>query len=439
AADDRRRGRLRGRRHPQAGDRRGRQLSGPRALLPRRGGAARAASDRRDPAPRDRAWRVPPGRRRPRGVLRDRAAAARGALAEPPRAPRPRAAGCGGAGARAPRSAAARPGARPMTWLHDTIAWLVAALVGLAAAIGLGGEGDPLVVQGYVEGEYVYVAAPVAGRLETLHVGRGAQVAAKTPLFELDRASERPGRDDAAARLARAEANLADLRKGKRPSELASIEAQLDQAQAMLELAAAELERRERLVASNVASREAVDQARATYQRDKARVAELTAELETAQLGARADEIQAAEAEVAAARAQLAEAEWRLDQMVQAAPQAGFVVDTLYRPGEWVEAGAPVISLLPPGNVKVRFFVPEPRLGAIAIGDRVAVACDACPSDLTAVISYIAPEAEYTPPVIYSREMRAKLVYLVEARPRRPAALRPGQPVDVTLAPAPVS
>src|SRR5690606_13554158 len=132
-----------------------------------------------------------------------------------------------------------------------------------------------------------------------------------------------PGGEDGAQRRHRAEANLADLRKGKRPSELASIEAQLAQAEAMLELAAAELERRERLVASNVASREAVDQARATYQRDKARVAELQAELETAQLGARADEIQAAEAEVATARAQLAKAEWRLDQMSQAAPQAG--------------------------------------------------------------------------------------------------------------------
>jgi HlyD family secretion protein len=326
-----------------------------------------------------------------------------------------------------------------MTWLHDAIIWLGGALIALAAAMGLGGDGGALQVQGYVEGEYVYVAAPVAGRLETLDVMRGARVTAATPLFQLDRASEQPGRDDAAARLARTEANLADLRKGKRPSELESIEAQLAQAQAMLELAEAELERRQRLVASNVASREAVDQTRAAYERDKARVAELQAELKTAQLGARTDEIQAAEAEVTAARAQLAQAEWRLDQMSQAAPQAGIVVDTLYRPGEWIAAGAPVVSLLPPENVKVRFFVPEPRLGAIEIGDEVHISCDACAAGLTATISYISPDAEYTPPVIYSREMRAKLVYLVEARPRQPTALRPGQPVDVTLAPAPAS
>jgi HlyD family secretion protein len=326
-----------------------------------------------------------------------------------------------------------------MTWLHDVLAWLGGALVALAATMGLGGDVGPLQVQGYVEGEYVYVAAPVAGRLETLHVARGARVAAGAPLFRLDPSREQPARDQAAARLARAEANLADLRKGKRPSELEAIEAQLAQAKAMLELSEVALKRREQLVETRAASREAVDEARAAHERDKARVAELQAELKTAQLGARADEIQAAEAEVAAARAELAQADWRLDQLSQRAPRQGVVVDTLYRPGEWVAADAPVISLLPPENVKVRFFVPEPRLGAVQVGDEVEVRCDSCAPDLTAVISYIAPDAEYTPPVIYSREMRAKLVYLVEARPRQPGALRPGQPVDVTLAPAPSS
>jgi HlyD family secretion protein len=136
---------------------------------------------------------------------------------------------------------------------------------------------------------------------------------------------------------------------------------------------------------------------------------------------------------VRAARAQLEQAEWRLGELSQAAPKAGRVIDTLYRPGEWVAAGAPVISMLPPDNVKVRFFVPEPQLGAIQIGDEVQVDCDACAPDLVAEISFIAPEAEYTPPVIYSREMRAKLVYMVEAKPRQTDSLRPGQPVDVTL------
>ena len=207
-----------------------------------------------------------------------------------------------------------------MTWLHDAIAWLGGALIALAAAMGLGGDGGLLLsVQGYVEGEYVYVGAPVAGRLETLHVARGDQVAAGAPLFQLDRASEQPARDEAAARLARAEAQLADLKKGKRPSEVESVEAQLAQAKAMLELSELALKRREQLVETRAASREAVDEAHAAYERDKARVAELEAELRTAQLGARADEIQAAEAEVTAARAALAQAEWRLDELSQAA------------------------------------------------------------------------------------------------------------------------
>ena len=324
-----------------------------------------------------------------------------------------------------------------MSWLHEILAWLGGLLVALAAAIGLGGDAGPVTVQGYVEGEYVYVGSPVAGRLETLDVARGARVAEGAPLFQLDRSSEQPARDDAAARLARAEASLANLRKGKRPSEIDSIQAQLTQANAMLKLSEAKLERRKPL--GDAVSREDVEQASAEYERDKARIAELQAELETARLGARADEIQAAEAEVSAARAQLAQAEWRLDELSQAAPQAGLVVDTLYRTGEWVTAGAPVVSMLPPENVKLRFFVPEPRLGAIEVGDEVQVRCDACAPDLTAVISYISPDAEYTPPVIYSREMRAKLVYLVEAKPRQPDALRPGQPVDVTIAPMPTS
>jgi HlyD family secretion protein len=276
-----------------------------------------------------------------------------------------------------------------MSWLHDVIAWLGGLLVTVAAAVGLGGDAGPLVVQGYVEGEYVYVAAPVDGRLANLDVARGAEVAADDPLFELDRTREQAARDEAAARLARAKASLANLKKGKRPTEIQSLEAQLAQAKAMLELSEVALKRREQLVESRAVSREAVDEARATHERNQARVAELEAELETAKLGARADEIEAAEAEVVAARAQLAQAEWRLGELSQAAPEAGGVVDTLYRVGEWVTAGAPVISLLPPANVKVRFFVPEPRLGAIRVGDAVRVRCDACPPNLTATVSYI--------------------------------------------------
>jgi HlyD family secretion protein len=113
----------------------------------------------------------------------------------------------------------------------------------------------------------------------------------------------------------------------------------------------------------------------------------------------------------------------------------GTVTDTLFARGEWVPAGAPVVSLLPPANVKVRFFVPEPRLGGVKVGQKVSLACDGCPAAVAATITYIAPQAEFTPPVIYSKENRAKLVFLVEAKPAAADAskLHPGQPVDVTL------
>jgi HlyD family secretion protein len=152
-----------------------------------------------------------------------------------------------------------------------------------------------------------------------------------------------------------------------------------------------------------------------------------------ANLPARSDEIAAANAEVNAATDALAQAQWRIDQKSQAAPAAGLVADTLYRPGEWVAAGAPVVSLLPPGNVKVRFYVPETMLATIRTGDPVVVRCDGCGGDVAAKVSFIAPQAEYTPPVIYSRENRAKLVYHVEALPDAAnPALHPGLPVEVS-------
>jgi HlyD family secretion protein len=114
---------------------------------------------------------------------------------------------------------------------------------------------------------------------------------------------------------------------------------------------------------------------------------------------------------------------------------AGVVTDTLFVKGEWVPAGSPVVAILPPANVKVRFFVPEPKLGAVKVGQKVSVACDACGNPLEATVSFVAPQAEFTPPVIYSKDSRAKLVFLVEARPdpADAARLHPGQPVDVTL------
>ncbi|HEX2199888.1 MAG TPA: HlyD family efflux transporter periplasmic adaptor subunit, partial [Burkholderiales bacterium] len=166
---------------------------------------------------------------------------------------------------------------------------------------------------------------------------------------------------------------------------------------------------------------------------DLARVRAAQARLSNVQqpLGREAER-KAAQSEVAAARAALAQAAWKLEQKSVAAPAGGRVHDTYFAEGEWVPAGRPVVALLPPGNVKVRFYVPETLLGAIAGEHPVEIRCDGCPAPVAGKVSFVSTQAEYTPPVLYSRESRSKLVYLVEARPEG-GNLRPGQPVDVTL------
>ena len=141
---------------------------------------------------------------------------------------------------------------------------------------------------------------------------------------------------------------------------------------------------------------------------------------------------------VSAARAALDQADWRLKQKEVAAPAAGLIFDTLYRAGEWVPAGRPVVRLLPPENVKVRFFVPETEIGRLALGQEVVLHCDGCAADVPAKVIYVSTEAEYTPPVIYSNENRSKLVFMVEARPDAADAprLKPGLPLDVRRAAA---
>lgn len=293
------------------------------------------------------------------------------------------------------------------------------------------------VFQGYAEGEYVRIAAPFAGSLTALNVVRGAQVKSGDALFALEQESEVAARLEAAQRLKRAEAQLENLKKGKRPSELDTIEAQLAQAQAGAKLSAANLRRQEQLVASNFISKERLDEARAALERDAARVAELKAYLATAGLAARRDEIAAAVAEAEAARASLAQAEWKLAQKSVKAPVDGLVSDTIYVQGEWVPAGFPVVTLLPPQNIKLRFYLPEVQLGTVKLGQKASINCDGCKAPIQAAISFISPQAEYTPPVIYSKDSRAKLVFLIEARPAPAdaALLHPGQPVDVTLLP----
>jgi len=287
---------------------------------------------------------------------------------------------------------------------------------------------------GYVEGEYVLVASPLSGTLSTLGVSRGDMVTKGAMLFSLESDQEQAAVAQAQARVRQAQATLADLEKGRRPPEVAAARAQLAQAQASAAQTQADLERTQKLVADKFLPPQQLDQAKAARDRDRARVAELTEQVRIANLPARADQVAASQADVKAAMDALAQARWRVEQKSQAAPAAGRVVDTLYRTGEWVAAGAPIVSLLPPANVKVRFYVPETLVGTLRIGDGVIVRCDGCGGDIPAAIRFIAPQAEFTPPVIYSRQNRANLVFLVEAWPQQPnPALHPGLPVEVVL------
>ena len=289
-------------------------------------------------------------------------------------------------------------------------------------------------VQGYVEGEYVYVASPYGGALATLSVRRGMKVTAGDPLFALDQSSEKATRDEAERKLSQARANLEDRKKGKRPSEIASLRAQFQQAQAALQLSLREVARQEGLAAVPGAAVEVeVDRARSVRDQNQQRVSQLEADLNTALLGSRTDQVTAADAEVRAKEAALAKAEWDLAQKRQLAPKAGFVFDTLYREGEWVPAGRPVVVLLPPDHIKVRAFVSQTKLGAIKLGDPVRVMVDGMQGSIPGEVSYISPKAEYTPPMLYNQGSRDKLVFLVEVLFNQAAAvnLHPGQPVDV--------
>ena len=305
----------------------------------------------------------------------------------------------------------------------------------LAAALAGCGDKPPPGHQGYVEGEFVHVATPIGGRLDRLAVKRGDAIASGAPLFALEAASEAAAQRQALEQLRAAEAQLADLRQGRRPPELDVTRAKLAEARAEAQKSQTRLARDEAQFRVGGIARAQLDDARAAHEADLARVRSLESEVQVGELPSRTDQIRAQGAQVAAARAAVEQAQWKLDQKTVMSTREGQVVDTLYREGEYVKEGSPVVRMLPPANVKVRFFVPQALVGAIAPGRAASVRCDGCAAEVPVTVSYVSTEAEYTPPVIYSNETRAKLVFMVEARPALAdaAKLRPGQPVSVTL------
>ena len=313
--------------------------------------------------------------------------------------------------------------------------YLTAIVLTAAALAGGCRDAAPPPMPGYAEAELLYVAPTTTATLAQLAVARGQRVQAGQPLFTMERTPEDRAAEAAQARRDRAQAQAANLRSGRRPLELEALRQQLAQAQAGLVASQAALERQTQLVRQGFVSPLRLDELNSARQRDAARVDELRAQLAQAQLAARRDELAAADAEARASGADLSLATWRQEQALRRAPGASQVFDVLYRPGEVVIAGAPVVVLLPDGALKLRFFVPQHELARATIGGTVQLSCDGCAGGLVARIRWVSPQAEYTPPVIYSNAARAKLVFRVEAEPAPGAALRPGQPVDVRWAP----
>jgi HlyD family secretion protein len=291
--------------------------------------------------------------------------------------------------------------------------------------------------QGWVEADLVFVAPDEPGRVESLLVREGDSVEAGAPLFTVDDALQRADAKankaavmEARARLARAEAQQ------QRPDEIAVMEAQQERAEAALALSTAELERQRQLAQKNIASKAQLDAAEANYRRDQAALEEVRRQIKVAHLSAREEDIVAAREALAAAEARLQAAQTRLERRRIASPVGGAVQRVYFRPGEMVASGKSVLAILPPDNLKIRFFVPQPQLPAVVVGGTVRVRCDGCEQDILARIDFVSTTAEYTPPVVYTLEERARLVFLVEARPQQPQRLRVGQPVRVLLAQA---
>ena len=307
--------------------------------------------------------------------------------------------------------------ARPMI-----VAVLLVAVAALAWFLTRGPE-RPRLLSGYIEGESLFLAAPVAGTVSAITAEEGQRVEAGARLFTIDPAT-------LSAQGEQARAQVAEAR-----TQIATAEANAQQAEAEATAAAADADRARRDLNRLLSVRRDDPAAVAGKDIDAANAAlrEANARFNAARqlAGARRSQIAAARAQESQARGGEREVAIRVDQLAPPAPSPARVEEIFYRPGEWVAANQPVVSLLPDDRVKIRFFVPEQEVARYRPGRSVRFSCDSCAAGMTARIDYVSPRPEFTPPVIFSRDSRDRLVFMVEARPARPARLMPGLPVDV--------
>lgn len=312
--------------------------------------------------------------------------------------------------------------------MADLPSWLVSVVAALYPGIN---APAPYVYDGYIEGDFTYAAPASAGRITELAVTEGQEVTQGTLLFALRDAPFAAALRSAQAQLAQAEATLDNLSTGSREAETEVIRASLVQARVALDIAQTRLDRSETLLTRGATTEAAVDDQRAAVDEAKASVTRLEAELRVAELPARDAERRAAEAAVEAARAQVDLAQSDLDDRRVYAPVAGVVEKVYFDLGEVASSGAPVVSILPPDARTALFFVPEAERADLAPGDEVALSCEGCAESLTARITRLASDPQYTPPILYTREDRGRLVYRVEAEVLSPEGALPGQPITV--------
>jgi HlyD family secretion protein len=309
---------------------------------------------------------------------------------------------------------------------------LLCTLAFVASLFASCASSDPFAT-GYVEGEFILVAPVAVSQIRRVAVSRGDRVEAGGVLIEMERRDTEIAVAEAEAGRAQVQAFLADLQEGKRPEEIEVIEANLASAAAKAVEADRTRDRLTSLAARGAATDSQRDDAITAAQVAVAQVAQIEAQLEVARLPARPQTIAQAEAAVRAAEAALSLAKWNYEQRTLTLSEPVTVFDVIRREGEIAGPSAPALSVLGDGAVKLRLYVPETAISGITIGEVLEVFCDGCADDLTAHITYIADEPEFTPPVIYSLENRQKLVYLIEARPTEGQTLKPGQIVDVAL------
>jgi len=313
------------------------------------------------------------------------------------------------------------------------VAVLVAAFV--AWQIWRGVPRDEGAFLGYVEGDIRYIGPIEGERIKSVAVEVGDKVAAGAPLFAMETPVLDQQRKEVAARIAQMEAQLQNLQAAlNRPQQIAVLEAGVARAEAALKLSRLTYDRQKILFAKGDVPESTLDSAEMARSRDEAALTEAKRQVTAALLTGRSQEIEGAQAALRQARSQLAQLDIRITRQSVVAPAGGSIEDVFFRAGEMVNAGQPVLSLLPPEGRKTRFYVPQDKLAQFRMGQRVSIFCDGCPEPLYARVFYISSQEEYTPPVIFSDVEREKLVFKIEARMEGAAIGLPlGLPLRVRL------